>query len=197
MASSRALSEINNILKDLMMEMGQKNLCVFIVMPSFFLLDKYAALFRSRGLFHIYTKKGQRGFWVYFNEKNKARLYMKGKTLLNYNCITWPRFRGRFLNQYPVDEQAYRRKKAEAFKSVRVLTRAEQAIEQRNLFLYMMYKLAKEKLGWSVDQFLREYFNKFNTGLKRARIHEILKEYRKMDEEGLLNVKKDEENEEE
>ena len=42
MASARSLSEINKILKDLMMEMGQRNLFVVIVLPTIFLLDKYA-----------------------------------------------------------------------------------------------------------------------------------------------------------
>src|SRR3990167_2375935 len=59
MASSRALSEINNILKDLFIEMGQRNLLILVVLPSYFLLDKYAALFRSRGLFHVYENKGR------------------------------------------------------------------------------------------------------------------------------------------
>lgn len=115
MASSRALSEINNILKDLMMEMGQKNLFVIIVLPSFFLLDKYAALFRSVGLFHVYELKGRRGYWCFFNEKNKLKLYLKGKKEFNYNCMKWPRARGRFYNEYVVDEEAYRKKKADSF----------------------------------------------------------------------------------
>ena len=63
MGSARALSEINNILKDLMMEMRQKNLFVLIILPSIFFLDKYAALFRSKGLFHVYERKRKRGFW--------------------------------------------------------------------------------------------------------------------------------------
>ena len=66
MGSARTLSEINNILKDLMMEMGQRNLFVFIILPTFFLLDRYAALFRSRGLFHVYERKGKRGYWCFF-----------------------------------------------------------------------------------------------------------------------------------
>jgi ABC-type antimicrobial peptide transport system ATPase subunit len=60
--SSRAsLSGINKILISLMMQMRQKNLFVIIVLPSFFLLDKYVALFRTRVLIHIYENKGKRG----------------------------------------------------------------------------------------------------------------------------------------
>lgn len=139
MASARTLSEINNILKDLMMEMGQRNLFVLIILPSFFLLDKYAALFRTRGLFHIYEKKGMRGFWCFFNRKHKLRLYQYGKKDFNYNCMRWPRFRGRFLDQYPIDESQYRKKKSESFIEKKRNTRAEAWMEQRDKLIWLIH----------------------------------------------------------
>jgi len=138
MASSRSLSEINNILKDLMMEMGQRNLFIIVVLPSFFLLDKYAALFRSRGLFHVYEKRGQRGFWCLFNRKYKLKLYQWGKKDLNYNCMRWPYFRGRFLDQYPIDETAYRAKKSESFTEKKRTTRGEVWMAQRDHLVYIL-----------------------------------------------------------
>lgn len=140
MASARTLSEINNILKDLMMEMGQKNLFVIIVLPTFFLLDKYAALFRAKGLFHVYERKGKRGFWVYFNKRNKLKLYRGGKKEFDYNCIKWPRFRGRFLKQYAVDEQEYKKKKSKAFKEKPRITKGEVYKAQRDTALYIIHK---------------------------------------------------------
>jgi hypothetical protein len=129
LASARSLSEINNILKDMMMEMRQLNLVVFVVLPSFFLLDKYVALFRSRGMFHIYERKNKRGFWVYFSEKRKQTLYLKGKVNLNYNCMRWPGFRGRFYNQYTLNEKLYREKKKTSLKKeIRIEPREQRAI---------------------------------------------------------------------
>ena len=55
-SNKSTLSEVNKLLVSLMMEMGQKNLCVIIVIPSFFGLEKYVALWRARGLFHIFKK---------------------------------------------------------------------------------------------------------------------------------------------
>ena len=129
MGSVGALSEINKLLKDLMMEMGQKNLFVFVVLPTFFLLERYVALFRANGLFHVYTNKGRRGYWVYFNEKNKKNLFLKGKREFNYNCMAYPKFRGRFFDQYPVDEQEYREKKRLSFTEASRATKEEVARE--------------------------------------------------------------------
>ena len=171
MASARALSEINNILKDLMMEMGQKNLFVLINLPTFFLLDKYAALFRARGVFHIYERKGKRGYWVFFNEKKKLILYMKGKKEFNYNCMRWPRFRGRFYNQYAVDEQEYRKKKALSFKQRPRITRAEAYKAQRDsLFWYMNKKLDINQTK------IAEISEEMNIVIKRNTISEIIAE---------------------
>ncbi len=146
MGARRSLSEINNILVDLMMEMRQKNLLVILVLPTFFMLDKYAAIFRTKGLFHIYrgknpkTGKREKGFWVYFNEKYKLLLYIKGKQYLNYNCIEWPSYTGRFYNQYIIDEKAYREKKVQAFKQHgKRETKAEVYLEQRNSVIYALY----------------------------------------------------------
>ncbi len=169
MGSRRALSEINNILIDLMMEMGQKNLFVIIVMPTFFMLDRYPALFRARGLFHIYERKGQRGFWVYFNEKNKQTLFILGKKLLNYNCMKFPNFRGRFYNQYAVDEKEYREKKLKSFKDKPRITKSEVYVNQRDKLLYLISK-EFDINNTKLSELIKEY------GLKLARntISEIL-----------------------
>lgn len=150
MGSRRAISEINNILVDLMMEMGQRNLFVIICLPTFFMLDKYPALFRARGLFHIYKKKSQKGFWCYFNEKNKLRLYILGKKLLNYNCMKWPKFRGRFYNQYIVNEKKYRLKKGIAFREKPRYTRAETYKNQRDILFYLInrkFNISQKKIS--------------------------------------------------
>ena len=143
MGSRRALSEINHILVNLMMEMGQKNLCIIIVLPTFFMLDKYPALYRAKGLFHIYEKKGKRGFWVYYNEKNKLKLYIKGKKLFDYDCMKYPKFRGRFSGQYFINEEEYRQKKARTFNESPQEEFESKYLIQRNLLIYGIYKTTK------------------------------------------------------
>lgn len=161
LSSRAALSEINRLLVSLMMEMRQKNLFVIIVMPTFFLLDRYVALFRARGLFHVYLKDGKRGRWVYFNSSKKKLLYIKGKKLYDYGDPK-SKFYGRFLDQYTVNEKEYRKKKIKALYKKSRSTKAEKLRNQRDILLYMICKvfnktqryLSKElkDYGWSINQ---------------------------------------------
>lgn len=114
LSSKGTLSSINKIVVEQMMEMGQKCLKVIIVMPTFFYLEKYVALFRAECLFHIYKKRKKRGFWIYFGPKRKKSLFLTGKKLLSYKEPRSKR-RGRFPNFYPVDEATYRDKKSKSF----------------------------------------------------------------------------------
>lgn len=113
--SSRAtMSLINRTLIKMLAEIRQKNLFVFVVMPCFFDLDKYVALWRSRALIHIYTGDNfQRGFFCFYNVDKKKSLYCLGKKFYNYNNPK-PNFRGRFTNHYVLDEVEYRKKKRAA-----------------------------------------------------------------------------------
>lgn len=161
--SSRAsLTQMNKLLIQLMMECRQKNLIVFIVMPTFFLLEKYVALFRAKGLFHIYENDGKRGFWMFFNTKKKKILYHLGKK--NYYSYAQPRssFKGRFVKNYLIDEQAYREKKTKALQDSFTHKPSERYKDQRNLLLWYLNrkmkvsttKIAAEmsEFGWKVGQ---------------------------------------------
>ena len=130
------------------MEMRQRNLFVIIVMPTIFLLDTYMALWRARGLFHIYTKDGNRGRWVFFNNKSKKELYMRGKKLYSY-AKPRSRFRGRFRDQYVIDEKAYRQKKKETFDSKRFRkqkNRFENFKEQRDYSFWVLQNEANIRI---------------------------------------------------
>ena len=142
--SSRAsLTEINRLLVSLMMEMRSKNLFVIIVMPTLFLLDRYVALFRARGLFHVYLKNGRRGRWCYFNSKKKRLLYLKGKKLFSY-AEPKSNFRGKFYDNYTVDEELYRLKKSDALMKKSRTTKAETYKFQRDVLFWILHKTLKQ-----------------------------------------------------
>lgn len=112
--SSRAtMSMINRTLVSMLAEIRQKNLFVFVVMPCFFDLDKYVALWRSRALIHVYANKFRRGFFRFYSYQRKKDMYIKGKKYYNYNCVKAD-FYGRFTKHYVVDEAKYRKKKRES-----------------------------------------------------------------------------------
>lgn len=116
--NSRAtMSLINRTLVSMLTEIRQKNLFVFILLPTFFDLDRYVAIWRSRALIHVYTGKGlERGYLSFYNDINKKRLYLLGKKLYKYGVIK-PNFIGRFGKHFPLDAVEYKRLKLQALVS--------------------------------------------------------------------------------
>ena len=109
-----AMSIINRTLVKMLAEIRQKRLFVCIVMPTFFDLDRYVALWRSRALIHVYMGKNfQRGFFMFFNMERKKQLYVLGKKYYSYGK-PMSNFKGRFTNTYVVDEVEYRKRKRDS-----------------------------------------------------------------------------------
>lgn len=125
--SSRAtMSLINRTLVSMLAEIRQRNLFIFVVMPTFFDLDKYVAIWRSRALVHIYTGKNfERGFFAFYNVDKKKDLYIQGKKFYSYANPS-PNFIGRFTSHMPIDEVQYRKKKKDS-----LLDREKKAAEQQ------------------------------------------------------------------
>ncbi len=123
LSSREAMGRINRSLVKMLAEIRQKRLFVLIVMPTFFDLDKYVALWRSRYLIHVYTdRKGRRGSFKFFNIDYKKMLFVNGKKYYSYSVKTKymqekhlrnHNFRGKFTNHYVVDEAEYRKLKNE------------------------------------------------------------------------------------
>lgn len=109
--SRSAMTKINKRIIELLAEVRQKNLFIVLVMPSFFDMDKYGALWRTTALIHVYTGDGlKRGFFAFFGERKKKLLYLLGKKFYDYRQVK-PDFIGRFANTYLIDEAEYRAKK--------------------------------------------------------------------------------------
>ena len=140
LSSSGGLTAISRKLVGLMTQMRQKNLFVIVVLPSLWLLNWYAAVHRSRGLFYVYRNHGKRGYWAYYNSKRKNLLYELPRKLRSRNDVN-PNFRGRFLNEYVVDEAAYRRKKALALREKDIVEDEPKYIVQRNVLIYLLNRV--------------------------------------------------------
>jgi len=140
LSSSGALSEVNRLLKSLMMEMGQKNLFVIIVLPTFYLLDRYVAIWRAKALINIYKTKKTKGCWKLYNGKKITRLYNnpKNRTSYNYDKVK-TFFKGRFYNQYVLNEEEYRLKKEKNFKDSGKVKKPDKYMEQRDAAIGLLY----------------------------------------------------------
>ena len=141
-ANSRAsLTEVNRSMVGLATEMRQKNLFVLLVLPSFFDLDRYFALWRCRALFHVYFTPEEDRHYIVFNKDSKKLLYLLGKKFYNYSKPKAPFAPSKFFDQYTVDEKEYRFKKSEAFRKRTVSGVAKRWLEQRNACIQTLVRI--------------------------------------------------------
>ena len=129
--SRQAMSQTNISLVKSFAQCGQKNLVLVVVLPSFFILDSYIAIHRSRVLLHVYTKKLQRGRFTFFNVKRKKTLFLFGRKGYSYG-VTKSNFRGSFTNFYVVNEKEYRAKKMKTMSAEILTPRQKKYVTQRN-----------------------------------------------------------------
>jgi len=146
-SSRAALSKVNRKLVQALMEMRQNNNIVFIILPSFFLLDIYPAMLRSNFLFNIYfLKNSGKRMWRCFNKKDKNIVYQVG---IKKGWI-YPRgtpFKGYFYGKFPGGEkyeEAYLKKKETALREMdKVIDKKEiegKFKQQRDKMIRVLHK---------------------------------------------------------
>lgn len=202
LASTTSISKVNNTLKNLMMQMRQKNLFVIIVLPSFFLLDKYAAIWRTRSLIHVYESGGRRGYFKVYNRKKKKKLYLFGKK--SYSYLTSGKnkvetsFRGRFYGKFALggekEEKKYRKMKEEALKETESNPMTAGQVKyrnQRDLLLFLIRKHAKFTYR-ELENLLGDY----DMNLSYVQIRNICAKFGDKDDKGYENKDEQEKTEE-
>lgn len=186
--STRAtLTKINRLLVQSMMEVGRRNLIIFIVLPVFSLLDYYVAINRSYALFVIYkTKptKGKKSYygWRGYSEKKKSMIYYKSKKSWGVIPYVPSKLRGKFFAKqkiinkkeikipyetFPIEE--YEKKKDEAFKGKKEFERVEEEskmTKQRRILLVNFYLFCKKYLNMTGQEFVELIGRK---GIKSSR----------------------------
>ncbi|MBP93296.1 MAG: hypothetical protein CMC55_04160 [Flavobacteriaceae bacterium] len=179
LSSKGALSEINRMLVSLMMQMRQKNLMVIIVLPTFYMLEKYVAIFRGRVLVHIWEREDRRYFGVFNNSKQKI-LFAVGKKYLSYRGVR-TRFSGRFYGKFPINDPEYRKKKSLALEEsedgAKDKEREGQVYNERDFFISYLHYAKKV----SVKDI------KTISGLKSDKIYRALKKFK---EKSITNIEK-------
>ncbi len=151
-----SLSQVNRAMLGIATEMRQRNLFVIMVLPSFFDLDKYFALWRCRCLIHVYFRRdGSRGRYVLFPKTKKKYLYLNGKKTYNYSKPKSPYPPLVFNNTYMVNENEYREKKAKAFRTRVVSNMARKWKGQRDALvkeLYHTWKVNSVDIGGKLEE---------------------------------------------
>lgn len=186
LSSRSALSKVNKKIVQALMEMGQKNLVVFIVLPTFYLLDLYVAVLRSNALFHIDKQKNSRNrSFRIFNYSKKARLYNTGiKKGWGYPVYT--KLRDRFFEKYPggdAFEKAYRKKKLDSIRRIG----EDKPVEDKFLLNYhkLVYIIYTEinKISKISQKGLSDLLKNYEMSLSQQMISEILRKYLEKPEE--------------
>jgi len=90
-----------------------KRFYIGIISATFFDLNKYFVIHRSRAYIHVYTDGLERGYFSFYNRQQKQDLYIKGRRDWNLRAAE-PSFRGRFTNWLPFDSEEYERRKTAA-----------------------------------------------------------------------------------
>jgi len=172
-ANNRAsLTEVNRSMIGVATEMRQKNLFILMIIPSFFDLDKYFALWRCRALFHVFFSDNEDRSYVLFPKEYKKMLYLTGKRTYNYSKPRSPYPVFNFPNYYTVNEKEYREKKANAFKKRTVSNQAKTWLMQRNAYV----RYIRDSLGISENDIANIPKNYGVTSIGQKQISRILGE---------------------
>ncbi len=158
MSSKGSISAVNKKVVQALMEMRQNNLVVFLVSPSFYLLELYPAMMRSKALFHVVKQRNSKRRTVrIFGFKSKAQLYQIGlRKGWGYPIKTQNRVT--FFNKYPGGDEfeaKYRKKKRS---SLRQEERQEESVNkwklQRTIAIKTLYKVlgSYEKVSQAIKE---------------------------------------------
>jgi len=119
LSAKSALSKQNKKLVQFLMEVRQRNLFIFIVLPSIFMLERYVAIFRSQALFHTFVgaKNYENRYFKIYSYNKKKILYIFGKQYLDYSKPRIPKSY-RFYGKLPptINPEEYLALKLKAFK---------------------------------------------------------------------------------
>lgn len=189
--SRSALSKTNKKLITTLMEMGQNNNIVFLVLPSFFMLDIYPAMLRSNALFNIYIdKKTGKRTWRGYNFGDKNKIYQMGlKKGWNYSFKT--KFKGRFYDNRKHTKfaggmkfyLAYEKKKGEAFKEIKdkedyTDDGENKWLIQRDILLANIFYYIKEKEKITQTSFVK-WLEELGMPMEQANISKRIGKVRK------------------
>lgn len=181
LSSKTALKTFNRAVVKMLTEIRQKNLFIFIVLPTFFDLVKYVALWRSRALIHIYSgDEFKRGFFAFYNVDKKKQLFVHGKKFYSYSKPK-PNFTGRFVNHYTVDVEAYKKKKIESTVEEKEDLRVSVINITREIKQSIALNLLEAKLGLTQQQIADVM------GVTTMTVYNYRKKYEKVTENRVIS----------
>lgn len=195
-STKASLSKVNRALVQAMMEVGRRNLIIFIVLPSFSLLEWYIATHRSSILFYVYKATTKNGTpyraWRAYNNKKKTEIYYKSKKNFGMMPYITTKLRDRFYvknidvdgKRTPVpyetfDIVSYENKKGNAFEGTsKEEIEDGRMTEERRIFLSNWFWHLKSKEGITQEKFA-QFIEPISKGMTQENISMLLNKTRK------------------
>lgn len=172
--SARAMENINKGMQDFFQECGFMGHVIIIVLPSFFKLHEDYAVARSLFLVDVFAdKEYNRGYYNFYNEKQKEYLYYFGKRMVGvtakYNA-TSESFWGKFTKWLPFDKDEYEQLKKEAVAKKNRTRRERNQILQRDFFLWLL----KKNSNFTYAEIQNEYKKFFHNSISIRTLRESM-----------------------
>lgn len=140
-------THVSQAIIQLLAQIRQFNLFVFIVIPSFFELNRYIAVHRSQALIHCYRDKlGRRGSFAGYGWEKKKRLFLVGRKEYNMR-VQHPDFIGSFTKFMPLDDAKYREKKIQALSKAQEPPQISPLMRKGNIQRDGLIRYLKDQLG--------------------------------------------------
>jgi len=191
LASNKAMTTVSKDIIDFFNECGQLNHIMIVVLPDFFGLNEEIAVARSECLINVYRKsekklvdmyktgekipivKFKRGQFEFFSRYNKSALYDKFKKgRRKYYGMQKHDFVGDFTNQYTVDEEGYRKKKADALSRFKQKNNVEKKSKSDIIRDKEIMKLHKQGLiGEKISEALKK---EYDFSISKATVNKII-----------------------
>jgi len=142
--SENAMKSINKAMTEFMQRCRVYHHIIIIVLPNFFKLHEDYAVARSLFLIDAFADKNfNRGYFNFYNELQKEKLFFFGKRLLGvrarYSAAS-ANFWGRFTKWIPVDKEEYDNAKMKAIKDISLTRSDVKWKKQRDGAIYLTQK---------------------------------------------------------
>ncbi len=166
---------VKNIL-DFFSQCGNLNHIVIIVLPEFFELPKAIAISSSIFLVNCYAENGfDRGYFDFFNRRDKKYLYMKGQKYLDYKAQKRS-FHGTFIDWIPFDRVEYETLKNQTLIKIRKRESYSEVKEKEETSSIRLKILLK----WLIKELkIKPKIIGERLGIARTTVYDLLKEKRK------------------
>lgn len=182
--SSRSMEAVNKGMQDFFQECGVYGHVILIVLPDFFQLASIYAVSRSLFLINVFTdEKFQRGYFSFYNERQKELLYFWGKKKVGAHlryASAKRNFWGKFTDWLPFDKDDYENMKKNALEKKRIGRKEVAQLKERDLLVHYIIMHCGKTRTQLLEELERRGYNNDDTFFSEFKIQKALRNVARM-----------------